>query len=324
MQISKNKNKIIWTSILVILLLAIIIPGPRELLFEGHVFGAIDSAATEYVDSGLKRATTAFALARTFNAIVSVFRESNLQLEPGGLGVSVALGAALDPANDLVERFSWVMLVSMTSLGIQKLLIEIVPFLSIQIILLLSLLSLLGGLWLSDSLPVNLLRTGKILLFVAILLRFAVPTMAYVNDQVYVAFLEQKQNQSVEAIGQTVENLEAQQLTSIVDGSTPISQQDEGEENQGLWKRTKMAVSNLADQSRNILDIRTKLEEIKTASGELIDHIVDLIVIFVISTIFLPILFLWAILKLGRLIIGGGFGVSGEEWIAEKVGTKDL
>jgi len=85
-------------------------------------------------------------LARGFNAVVSVFQESEVQLEPAGVGVSLALGQALDPINDLVERFSWVMLASLTSLGIQKFLIEITPFLSIQILLLLALCALLAGL----------------------------------------------------------------------------------------------------------------------------------------------------------------------------------
>jgi hypothetical protein len=320
MQYSENKNRLILTTIIVLLLLVSIIPGSRKFLFEGHIFGVADSTATGYVNDSLKRATSAFALARTFNAIISVARESELQLEPGGIGVSVAVGAVLDPANDLVERFSWVMLVSMTSLGVQKFLIEVAPFLSVQIILRIALISILAGLWLSKILPYNFTRMGKILLFVAILLRFSVPAMAYVNNQVYVAFLEQKQNQAVEAMGQTVESLETRQQSVLIQG--PISTPQTSEEDQGWWKRTEQAVSSLKDQGREMLDVKTKLESLKKATSELIDHIVDLIVIFVISTIFLPILFLWGILKFGQLLINRGFGVIAEEWLTDKLDGK--
>jgi hypothetical protein len=119
MQLSPIAKKALWTAILLLLLFFSISSQPRNIIFEGHLFEGVDSAATEYVDDGLKRAASAFARARTFNAIVSVFRESALQVEPGGIGVTIAAGAALDPINDLVERFSWVMLASMTSLGIQ-------------------------------------------------------------------------------------------------------------------------------------------------------------------------------------------------------------
>ncbi len=40
--------------------------------------------------------------------------------------VIVAIGEVLDPINDLVEQFSLVMLASMTSLGIQKILLNFV------------------------------------------------------------------------------------------------------------------------------------------------------------------------------------------------------
>ena len=319
MLFSTDKNRFILSLIVVVILLASVIPGPRKLLFERHLFGAADSAATGYVDESLKRAATAFALARTFNAIVSVARESELQLEPGGIGVSVAVGAALDPANDLVERFSWVMLVSMTSLGIQKFLIEVAPFLSVQVILRLSLLSLLAGLWLSSIFPYDFKRMGKTLLFVAILLRFSVPAMAYINNQVYVAFLEQKQNQAVEAIGHTVEDLETKQLRALNQNQMATIQDSEGEEDQGWWKRTEKAVNSFTDQSRKMLDVSARLESLKKASSGLINHIVDLIVIFVVSTIFLPILFLWGILKFGQLLVNRDFGIVAEKWISKKL-----
>ncbi|MDH3999001.1 MAG: hypothetical protein OET90_09215, partial [Desulfuromonadales bacterium] len=257
------------------------------------------------------RAASAFAIARTFNAIVSVFQGSELQLEPGGVGVSLALGAALDPANDLVERFSWVMLVSLTSLGVQKVLIEITPFVSVQIVLTLALLSMLIGLWLPRKMTGRLMRMGRVLLFVAILLRFAVPAMAYLNNQIYVAFLEQNYDQSIESLGQTVSRLEQHQLDGLILQTGEDAASSQTGEGQSWWDRTLTTMGQAVDQSSKMLDVRTKLAVIKQAALELIDKIVDLIVVFVLSTIVLPLLFFWGLLKLGRLVVGRSFTQSG-------------
>lgn len=303
MQLSATQWKYTRTAILVILLLVACIPTPRQLLFENQLFRTVDTTATQYVDASLVRAASAFAMARTFNGVVSVFQESTLQLEPGGVGVSLALGAALDPVNDLVERFSWVMLTSLTSLGAQRFLIEITPFVSIQVVLTLALIFLLAGLWLPDVFRTPYGRTGWVLLFCAVILRFTVPAMAYVNEQVYVTFLQEKHDQSVQALGQTVAELESQRLDSM-EGSPQLRQEDEAlPEDQGVWDRTRELINQTVSQGTKMLDIQTRLEIIQQASLDLIDRIVDLIVVFILNTIVLPLLFLWGILRLGRIML---------------------
>jgi len=301
MNASSLNRKMVTTGILVVVLLLISIPVSRKTLFESHLFRAIDSTAIQYVDESLVRAGSAFAIARTFNAIVSVFQESQLQLEPGGVGVSLALGASLDPANDLVERFSWVMLASLTSIGVQKVLIEITPFVSIQIVLLLAVVSLLIGVWRPCLGSFDFVRIGKVLLFAAILLRFAVPLMAYLNNQVYVTFLEQRYDQSLESLGETVTVLEEYQLEGMV---TVPGDDASAEADQGWLDNALSAVSRTVEQGAKMLDLKERLESIKLATLNLIDRIVDLIVVFVLNTILLPLLFLWGFLKLGRLLFG--------------------
>ncbi|MBW2478296.1 MAG: hypothetical protein JRE16_07005 [Deltaproteobacteria bacterium] len=305
MTILKGNQKIVWSIVITLLLFLSLIPDSRKMLFEDHLFKVVDSTANHYVEEGLVRAAAAFATARTFNAIVSVFQESQLQLEPGGVGVSLALGAALDPANDLVERFSWIMLVSLTSLGIQKLLIEITPFVSIQILLTLSLVILLAGLWSPRSMRQNVIQIGRVLLFSALLIRFAVPAIAYLNQQIYVAFLEEQHNQSIQALGQTVTDLEKHQITDLGDSSAG-TQPRESADYEGWWDSLKAKVSDTVDQGKRTLDIASRLDAVKQAALKIIDRIIDLIVVFVISTIVLPLLFLWGIIKFGSLVINRG------------------
>lgn len=249
MQASDPNQRIIRSAIIMLLLVLTLLPASRQLLFEGHFFSYLDARASAYVDAGLVRAGAAFATARSFNALISVFRESDLQLEPGGVGVSLALGAALDPANDLIERFSWIMLASLTSLGVQKVLIEITPFISVQLVLLLSLLSLLAGLWLREMSRFDFSRLGRMLLLAAILLRFAVPVMACLNQQVYVAFLEDRHAGSMEALGQTVKTLENQQLKGL-DSASGLPDAPGAAAGENWWERTRNRVSETVDQGK--------------------------------------------------------------------------
>ncbi len=310
-----NLRKLIWTLILFLLLLVTLFQVPRQLVFEQHIFATIDSAATDYVDSSLTRATAAFALARTFNAVISVFRESDIQLEPGGIGVSFAAGAALDPINDLIERFSWVMLASMTSLGIQKVLVEVMPFISIRILFLLTLLSALGALWLSEKFSPRCARLARILLIITVLTRLAIPAMAYLNNQVYTSFLKSDEEIAKQTLTRTVAELE-QQTTTQESAAVP---EEDPTNSEGWLEQTRTSIRDIAAQGRKILDIQSKLEILKQLSSQLIDQIIGLIVVFVLNTILLPILFLWGIIRLGRLFISKSFGNDLEDWFKGRI-----
>jgi hypothetical protein len=285
----------------------ILFPATRSLVFGNYLFRTVDNTAIEYVDSGLKRSVTAFATARAFNAVVSVFQDSDLQLEPGGIGVSLALGQALDPVNDLVERFSWVMLLSLTSLGIQKVLIQVTPFVSIQILGLLAIIFLVIGLWAREKFRSNFIQIGRILLFLAILVRFAVPSMAYLNQYVYMAFLQERHDQSIKALEQAVSELGENQVNSLQFNTEENKQNLDLEENKSIWGNAKEKLKSIVNQAGQIMDINTKLKSIKAKTLKIVDKIIDLIVVFILSTIIIPIIFLWGIFRLGRIVISQGF-----------------
>lgn len=310
-----SKRKTIWTAVLICLLLAALLPGPRGLVFENPILAGIDSKATEYVDQSLVRASAAFVLARTINAIISVFEESELQLEPGGIGASIALGEVLDPINDMIERFSWVMLVSVTSLGIQKVLIEVGPWFSISIVLSLGLLLLLADLWVGKYLPINLRRVGGTLVLFAILIRFAVPAMASLNQQVYESVLEKKYLESTAQVEESIDELKK------VGPADPTAQQQDqsGQTEESWWSSAKNAVSQTIDQGKTLLDVRSNLEAIKVIAFGMFNHIVNLIVVFVLNTLLLPLLFLWVVLKLGKLLAGQEFSQQMESFFNSKL-----
>ena len=249
-----KKSIAIRTIVLIILVFVTLLPGPRRLVFENPIMAGMDAKATAYVDAGLKRAGAAFLLARTMNAIISVFQESELQLEPGGVGVTFALGQALDPINDMVERFSWVMLVCVTSLGIQKVLIEIGPWVSISLVLSLGLLFLLAGLWIGNKVSFNFRRVGGTIVLLAVLIRFAVPVMTFLNDQVYQAVLEKKYIESTGQIEENTEKLKKYNNDNVVgDQKTEINQVDE--QGEGWLSKSKTFVNQAISQGKNLVNI---------------------------------------------------------------------
>jgi uncharacterized membrane protein len=317
-KLEEGKRKIKWTVLLVALLSLISLSAPRRMVFENPVMAGIDSKATEYVDAGLARAGAAFLLARTINAIISVFQESELQLEPGGIGVSFAVGEALDPINDMVERFSWVMLASLTSLGIQKVLIQVGAWFSISVVLFLGLLFLLAGLWVENRMPINLRRAGGTLILLAVLLRFAIPVMSFLNDLVYESVLEKKHDEASARIEMNIDELKKLYPSDMAASQQIQPQKDEQKGDSWLSKANDL-VSNTINQGKNILDLKSRYEAIKNIVSGMFDYLVDLMVVFVINTILLPLIFLWGFLKLFNLLLGQNSGWNMEAFFKNKL-----
>ena len=142
--LSKQKMKFLKSGILLILVSLLLVPPFYQTVFESRIFKSADELGVEYVDDAFNRALVSFALARTTNAIISVIQDSEIDIAPAGIGVTIAIGEALDPINDMIERFSWVMLVSLVSLGMQKMLIEISPWISFKLLLLPALVGVSG------------------------------------------------------------------------------------------------------------------------------------------------------------------------------------
>ena len=99
-------------------------------------------AETEY-RALFQRALITFALARTLNGVISAVQGTELALQPAGVGVTLTPGEVLDPINDLVERFSWIMLGATLSLGVQQVLLDVGQWWGVKL-----LLGVLGLCWL--------------------------------------------------------------------------------------------------------------------------------------------------------------------------------
>jgi hypothetical protein len=87
-------------------------------------FRLIDGYVENYTDESIKRGAIVFATARGINALVSMAQSTTVEV---GFIVSgsVSIGEILDPLNDLIERFSFIMTLVLSALVAIKILLSI-------------------------------------------------------------------------------------------------------------------------------------------------------------------------------------------------------
>jgi len=251
---------------------------------------SVDRYAEVEYEALFQRAFVTFALARTLNGLISAVQGTELALQPAGVGVTLTPGEILDPVNDLVERFSWIMLGATISLGIQQVLLDVGQWWGVRLAV-----ALIALAWLlvrlrrrgteaegSSGLQRGLLQALIIVLFV----RFAVPVAIIANEALYELFLEQRYVESAEVIESAGEQLERSVEQAGETGSAEP-------EDLGWLESLGRSLSG----TREALDFGQRLERIQARAAEVIEHLIQLSVVFVLQTGILPIAFLWVFLQ---------------------------
>jgi hypothetical protein len=260
---------------------------------------SVDRYAEREYEALFQRAFITFALARTLNGVISAVQGTELALQPAGVGVTLTPGEVLDPVNDLVERFSWIMLGATISLGIQQVLLDVGQWWGVRL-----LVALLGLAWLvyrlrrnapigagqQGGIEKNLLRALILVVFV----RFAVPMAMIANEGLYHLFLESRYVESTQAIEAAGEDLEQSRGEEVDAGDEPEAPADEP----GLFESLERSL----ESTRETLDFRQRLASIRARAADLIEHVIQLSVVFVLQTGILPITFLWIFLQLFKQV----------------------
>ncbi len=250
-------------------------------------------AAGEY-ESLFQRALITFALARTLNGVISAVQGTELALQPAGVGVTLTPGEVLDPVNDLVERFSWIMLGATISLGVQQVMLDVGQWWGLR--LLVALLGV-GWLWLRLRRAASgegaggrgAERTMLRVLIIVLFIRFAVPVAIIANEALYRLFLETRYVESTQVIEAAGEDLERK------DGVDEASAGDaESVEEPGLLESLGRGFGN----TREALNFQQRLDAMGARAADLIEHLIQLSVVFILQTGILPIAFLWVFLQL--------------------------
>ncbi len=248
----------------------------------------LDDRGSDYTQAGFKRALATFAIARGLNGVISVAQGTEVVLQPVGFGVTLTPGEILDPVNDLIERFSWVMLASTTSLGIQEVLLEMVSWPVFSLILAALALIWLLMIWRHRGAdPVRSLWISR-LMVLALLIRFSIPMIAMASEGVYHLFLQDRYEQAAGKLEETID--EVDELNSTL-----------GAEDDSLVDRAKNWVSRTKDK----LAVGDRMERYKATVAHASENTINLIVVFVVQTILLPLFFFWFFFRVIRNLFVG-------------------
>lgn len=262
---------------------------------------SLDSAANKQVDAGMKRALISFASARALNAVISVAQGTEVALEPGGLGAVFTPGQILDPVNDLVEQFSNLMLVASVAFGIQKLLISIGGYSTVSLVL-----SITAFVWAliylrHKSSPAWLSR----ILVVLLMIRFAVPVVTIGSEMMFQKIMATGYQSSQQAIDSASGDLgklnppavEPTAEPGIFDSMKSILSQDSS-----MTSRLKQLKELAAKSSENIsarlsqvTNVGTRVDHLKQLAEQSTENIINLMAIFVLQTLVIPLLLIWVL-----------------------------
>jgi hypothetical protein len=242
----------------------------------------LDAPAMKQVDAGLKRALVSFATARTFNGVISVLQGTQIDIQPGGLGATLAPGQIVAPINELVKQFADLMVLASVAFGIQKVLISISAYWAISL-----LLTLVAVGWASFSVrqrqpPRWLSKT----LVVLLMLRFAVPVVTIGTDWISTQFMAADYETSQAAI-----DLASGQVEKANPGSTAPAASS------GWWGKITGALPSMPA----IPDFSA----MKLAAEQATEHMIRLMAIFLLQTLVVPLLLLWGLYGAARSVFEG-------------------
>lgn len=252
---------------------------------------ALDDSSKQYVDKAFNRAIISFGIAKTLNGVISVAQGTEVAIQPAGIGINFTPGQILDPVNDLIERFSWIMLASTTSLGIQKVFMTMSVWPSFRYLVV---FILLLGLFLLFTKTKKYYQSRIFFLRMSLLLiaiRFAIPVTGLANEAIYHVFLENEYVTSSQNLENTAQE---------------IAQLNESDQHKQLKIDEKSAWENAKDfynSTTEMLDIDKKIEKYKIAVKETTYHVVNLIVVFIFQTVIIPLLFIFILYVLFKYIV---------------------
>tara|TARA_B100000700_G_scaffold144292_1_gene160358 strand:+ start:27848 stop:28753 length:906 start_codon:yes stop_codon:yes gene_type:complete len=254
-----------------------------------------EALAASTLDATLASAFQSFALAKALNAVISVLQS----VTGDALLVQIQFGEVLDPANDMVERFSWVMFASTVSLAFQKLLLGIagsVPVkaaLSICCVAMLTVLQLGKPRWRGVA--------GR-LLIIAAFLRFAVIAVALASAGVETLYITDTREALYSELEQDKAVLEQDKavLERIADQTAPddevVAADDAQDEDLGWWQGLKERLGS---------GVKDRVQAAMDRFDAMTQSLVELTMLFLVQTMLLPLGFLYLSYRGARYLAAG-------------------
>jgi len=250
----------------------------------------IDAKTDHYFETISKKSISAYAVTRGINAIVSVIKESHLSVSPAGLGITVAAGQILDPLDDLTEKLSSVLILSIVSIGVQKIAMEIGNHFSFQAIAFL-LPFLILPIWIKTGYIQILITVIAKLILILFILRLFLPASMFVNGFFYTEFMEENITDA------------KSRLKLISENGGTISNFDTFTTNEGILDTLNNSLDNM---TLKMNQMKRLFNTIKHNLGDIITSLLDLTIyysmIFLVQIILIPITVLWLTVKSVRVL----------------------
>ncbi len=239
-------------------------------------FSVLDAPSSKVVDESLQRAFVTFATARAMNAAISVGQGTEVAIQPMGVGVTLAPGQLLNPINDLVENFSSLMMAACIALGAQKILINIGGHWVVSFLLTIAALSWAWFYYKKQNTIGWLSRILVILLMV----RFAIPLVTIGTDVLTQKYLMAEYNQNQKVIDSAPKKVnEYKELTTKVPQTGLAGVRD--------------SLNNYLSKAKEAVDVESHYKRLQLAAEQWAKHIINLIVIFLLQTLIIPVLLIW-------------------------------
>lgn len=249
--------------------------------------GTLDTRAQASADRVFQQALLTFAAARTLDAAVSLAEGTEVALQPAGVGVTVSAGEILEPIDHMIEQFSSVMLISTTSLGVQSLMLRASAWRVMTALLMLFLVLRLVTVFSPRLLHPSVQRVVVIGTSLLLIGRFAMPLYSLGTSVFFERYLQPSQVEAVEALGETSGDVrEIEQLANP-------------EPDAGLIGRVSSWFTNAVER----LDVSERIEAFRDRVSDAVEHLLNLLVIFFLQTVLLPVGFLWVLPKVARAMI---------------------
>jgi len=256
------------------------------LLFSAGVrFPILDHKADLYFKDAIMKTGLAYGASRLINGGVSVIKESEVSLEPMGLGVSIAAGQVLDPIDDMTERLSDVLVTAIASLGTQKLVHEV----AIELSPVLMGIFILSWCLLSIVLKERSKFTRRLLFKLAVVLavfRICLPLSAFVNDWVYESVFSEKIEQAKTALP-----FQSGDIDKLIDMTIP--------ESDGVWDATQKSFDLMSEKTKRLKNVLIRLY---ANSSNIILNLTTLtflyVGLFVIQVLLIPLVIFYLMSRL--------------------------
>ena len=235
----------------------------------------LDKTATVLVGDGFSRALVTFATARTVNAALSVAQTANVGF--------ITFGQVLHPIDELVGQFSELMLAACVALGAMKILIIIGGYKGLTLLLTITALWWVWVRWQEKPIPAPLSTAFLVLL----LIRFAVPLVSVGSELIFQGFMEAGYTTAQKAL--------ADIPTSELLGTSEVA----SEADSGI----RGAIENIKGRWSDVKTIHTHIERLKQFAARGVAHIINLVVVFLLQTLIVPLFLFWVLYRMGVAMV---------------------